>query len=738
MISFRPNPKAVSSYSDQAFKARLREKVNLLLAKLFYYRPIDGEERQLDKKKLLFIGISFLSIAFVTSYIPHIGGWFTKAVQPIFQSSSQQLPDLAPPLTQALSSPQANSSLEAPLELVSEGEPLPEPDTELAALDEEEEPLNILDYLFQPEDINLDINQETQEVSPVPAPVLDSDVKIAPFPIEAMPPEIRAQLGHSPPLEDLVASRPNRLTTNTTTVIENDVYQGATGVFSARDSTSRNNTSELNIYKDSSAGANTLQLENRLEHSASFYTPLSPQTRSLVLEQTQNATTVFRDSPAQTSTTIVRSTPISNSSQVYAAETESASQNTTIFQDTTALGNTSLFAEAALATGNSTLFQESELSGGTTQRREDLGTRQASLQLNSPQATQPSLQVEEALPTTPSWQQTEVNNAAHYQSQALAPSEPTLRLEDSSSPYSTVFQSSPSNSQAMLSYQDNFSSALNLQVSEPSSSNTTLYTAPLASTSRRTDLSGGNSYQRTILQKDEPETDVSAEEISAASQTEEGDKADAQLENLNLQEAKTLQDYLAPGDQLEASLVTGAILLPSSSQAVVAKAASNWCKQGDCPELLFIGEAEYRSGNRAELRFDKAVLDGVSQAGEAVALDDEDRIGLPVSLSDTTPALAQDLVRGALSGVAAYANALASQVTITNQNNTVIEQATNPSIENFVMGNLAKLFATQTEQTAVVRIAELKADTSLKLLYGIQERNNYRYEPYTTPFRLGN
>ena len=114
MFTFRPTPKAVSSYSDQAFKARLRDKVSRLFSMLFYYRPIEGEERQLDKKKLLFIGISFLSIAFVTSYIPFIGGWFSKTVSPIFQSAtvSVSVVELAPPLSyqQSLNTPAAGNN----------------------------------------------------------------------------------------------------------------------------------------------------------------------------------------------------------------------------------------------------------------------------------------------------------------------------------------------------------------------------------------------------------------------------------------------------------------------------------------------------------------------------------------------------------------------------------------------------------------------------------------------------
>ena len=742
MISFRPNPKAVSSYSDQAFKARLREQVNLLFSKLFYYQPIDGEERQLDKKKLLFIGISFLSIAFVSSYIPHIGGWFTKTVQPIFQSTSQQLPDLAPPLLQSQHSPVVDNPFLP--EEVFEGDPEPELDAELTVMDDEEngevnamqEPLNILDYLFQPEAIKVDV----QDAPAVPAPIEFEDVKIDPFPIEAMPPEIRAQLGHSPPLEDLVGNRSTRSNRpslqNETSLAGNEIYQGATGIFSAKET-----IEQLNVYSDSRTAASTLQLENGSNHSASFHSPISQQARSIQLEQSHSRPTVFRDSSEQGGSTVFRTNPLNSGSQVYAANLDANA--TTVFQDSASLGSTSLFREVALSNRQASHFQESELSGGSTYTSEDLGATLPSLQLETLATPLPSLQIEEASLKHPSWQQNNESNAGHYQSQAVDPSNSTLRIENTETPTSTVFQSPTLVAGTTLSYQDEASSALSLQRNDNSIGNTSIYStsataSPTPTVFSQTDLSGGSTFQRIILQKNEVADEVRTDEATPKANAEVAMEVNTPQQDpkAESQSLKTLKDYLASGDQLEATLITGAILLPSSSQVVVAKAAEDWCKQAQCPELRFIGRAEYRSGNRAELQFDKAVLDGLAQESEAVALDDEDRIGLPVSVSDTTPALAQDLVRGALTGVVAYANALASQVKITNLDSAVIEQATTPAIENFVMGNLAKLFATQTEQTAVVRIAELKAGTSLNLLYGVTERN--AYEPYTTPFRLNN
>ena len=187
---------------------------------------------------------------------------------------------------------------------------------------------------------------------------------------------------------------------------------------------------------------------------------------------------------------------------------------------------------------------------------------------------------------------------------------------------------------------------------------------------------------------------------------------------------------------MEAKLVTGAILLANSTQPVVAKANANWCNDPVCPELIFIGTANYRSGNRTDLSFNQMVFDGTAQQTSSIAIDNDNAVGLPVNLSDTTPTLAQDLARGALSGVASYANALANQTKITSSTAGIIEQSTVPAIENFVLGNLAKLFSTQAEQTAVVRIAELKADTPLTIIYDISERN--AYERFTTPYRFSN
>ena len=747
MINLRPNPKAVSSYSDQAFKARLREKLAAFIAKLFYYRPIHGEERQLDKKKLLYIGISTLGIAFVTSYIPYVSDWFTKTLQPtLFQQQAIIQPlEVIPVLTPELSLQELPKAVEvvSPIEepLVDEAlKPEPEGDLITSLENEEEESLNILDYLFKPEDIQV----ETGAVqAPVPAPVaIPDDVKIDPFPIEAMPPEIRAQLGNSPPLEDLVGRptpyQPYRSEQSQMPELDSS-YQGKTGVF--RDSSSNANT--LSVYTDTSRVGSSLQLERSNNQTQSFSEPLNNQAASFHAAASPTSSSVFRESEIT-----------GNAKQVFQSEqgvgalsifqsTDSESSQSTVFQSEPSQSasyqapdvlqeNLVQYQAMSSTVGNLVQFQAASETEFTE-----------SYHIETPSHSSPSYQVEQNLqetvvfnnPTQLSSNATlvrdnKIDHTASYQ--AAIPSALTLSVANEGVNDVRVYSDTASAASTLqlgtTSQNETRSTSFIQQPSEAST--TTVFTQPT--------LIGGSTFRRlpteiTSLNTEEPDE---AEEVIT---TQLQDPAIASQVKDTTEDNKSklaLTDYLTASDQVEAKLLTGAILLANSTQPVLAKANPNWCGEEECPDLVFIGTANYKSGNRTELSFDQVVFDGIAQQTSSIAIDDNNSVGLPVNLSDTTPTLAQDLARGALSGVASYANALANQTKITTSTAGIIEQSSVPTIENFVLGNLAKLFSTQAEQTAVVRIAELKAETPLTIVYDISERNSY--ERYTTPYRFNN
>ena len=734
MINLRPNPKAVSSYSDQAQKARLRDQVNLLFQKLFYYRPIDGEERQLDKKKLLFIGISFLSIAFVTSYIPYVGDWFSKTIQPALPFQQQQtvlLPELAPELL-LQEIPKAIEGV-SPVDDASDSEGLvdealkPEGDGDFVTSldDEEEEPLNILDYLFKAEDIKV---EEAKVPAPVPAPIADDDIVIDPFPIEAMPPEIRAQLGNSPPLEELMGEsyRPRQTQTNTAPVDLDESYRGKTGVFRSAD----RDQNQLNIYADNVQVGSSLQLERPNTHALSFHEALSPASASLHLEGQGSSTSVFRAQPSSQTTQVFRSTDTASAATVFQSALPNSEQST-VFQDVPSPPQAASYR--AVMPDNNTLT-----------RYQAQGSSAGHYSVQVPDNSSASLRIEAPLPTNLSVYQSpsELNSVSSFRETTTPQHAQSYQAETGVAKTISVAASSTSSNPIRV-YSDQSSN--NTQTGNPivsaekngvqEFSNTTVFQQtidPIETTIfAERDLVGGSSFKRAIEAEEVEEIDlpVQADIVEVIQESVEGEV---------IQEIKeaSLDDYLNPGDQIEARLVTGAILVANSSQPIVAKAKADWCAKQTCPDLVFIGEASYKSGNRAELQFNQVVFDGKAQQAASIAIGADKSIGVPVALSDTTPTLAQDLARGALSGVAAYANALVNQKNIIDAGDRLIEQSAVPSIENFVLGNLAKLFATQPEQTAVVRIAELKADTPLSLIYGINERNSY--ERYTTPYRFSN
>ena len=743
MIHLRPNPKAVSSYSDQAFKARLREKLAAFIAKLFYYRPIEGEERQLDKKKLLYIGISTLGIAFVTSYIPYVSDWFTKTLQPtLFQQQVIIQPlETRPVLAPELSLQEVPKAVEvvSPTEepLVDEAlKPEPEGDLITSLENEEEEPLNILDYLFKPEDIKV----ETVAVqAPVPAPVaIPEDVKIDPFPIEAMPPEIRAQLGNSPPLEDLVG-QPTPYRSEQSQMPELDSsYQGKTGVF--RDSSSNTNT--LSVYTDTSRVGSSLQLERSTNQTQSFSEPLNNQAASFHAIAPLSSSSIFREPDIARNTRQVFQSEQSEGTLSIFQSTDSEPLQSTVFQS---VPSQSASYQVPLSESRNLVQYQAPLSEATNPVQYQAASEAVSTEsyhAETPSNSTPSFQAEQSFQETVVFnnpaqvansstllRDNDINHVASFQ--AAIPSALTLSIANESVNNIRVYSdtvSAANTLQLETSKQSEASgSYFRQQPTEPST--TTVFTQPT--------LIGGSTFRRTLSEA--PPTEI-------AVSTEEADAAEDIIETVITTQAKditenstsklALTDYLTASDQVEAKLLTGAILLANSTQPVLAKANPNWCGEEGCPDLIFIGTANYKSGNRTELSFNQVVFDGTAQQTSSIAIDDDNSVGLPVNLSDTTPTLAQDLARGALSGVASYANALANQTKITTSTAGIIEQSSVPTIENFVLGNLAKLFSTQAEQTAVVRIAELKANTDLTIIYDISERNSY--ERYTTPYRFSN
>jgi len=185
-------------------------------------------------------------------------------------------------------------------------------------------------------------------------------------------------------------------------------------------------------------------------------------------------------------------------------------------------------------------------------------------------------------------------------------------------------------------------------------------------------------------------------------------------------EVTDLSALLTPGTPLQAELVTGVAAADGASMPVLAKTTGNWCGAGECPEITWIGEASYPGADRLEIAFSRAVVGNTVQSVSARAFGGDQLPGVPAGVRDAAPTAVQDLVRGAVGGAADYLDALNSRETVIIKEGEIVREPSEPDLGNYLLQRGTELFSLPTDQTSMVRLAELAPGTSFTVMYGLQ------------------
>jgi hypothetical protein len=185
------------------------------------------------------------------------------------------------------------------------------------------------------------------------------------------------------------------------------------------------------------------------------------------------------------------------------------------------------------------------------------------------------------------------------------------------------------------------------------------------------------------------------------------------------EKTETLEDFLSAGSRLSARLTTGIAVSAGASTPVVALSDENWCTTPPCNEITWIGTATLDGSSRIQINFTEAVYKDALQGVSALALGAGNTPGLNAAVKDTTPTLAQDLLRSAVGGFSDYVGALQSQNKVTIIDGVAITETKAPPLDTFLLGRIGNLLALPEDSTPLVRIAEVPVDTAFVVLFGL-------------------
>ena len=184
-------------------------------------------------------------------------------------------------------------------------------------------------------------------------------------------------------------------------------------------------------------------------------------------------------------------------------------------------------------------------------------------------------------------------------------------------------------------------------------------------------------------------------------------------------EVTDLSALLSPGTPLEAELVTGVAAADGAAVPVIARTTGNWCGGNACPEITWIGEASYAGTSRVELVFSQAVVGNTVQRTTATAFDRDRLPGVQASVRDAAPTAIQDVIRGAVGGASSYLDALNSRETVFLREGEIITEQAEPDLGNYLLQRGTELFSLPTEQTSILRLAEIAPGTPFTVIYGL-------------------
>ena len=163
------------------------------------------------------------------------------------------------------------------------------------------------------------------------------------------------------------------------------------------------------------------------------------------------------------------------------------------------------------------------------------------------------------------------------------------------------------------------------------------------------------------------------------------------------------------GDSVTATLQVGVVAVDGTPLPVLAR--------GD-DGSVWQGQATLTPTGRVNIRFSDVLKGNRQHSVSAVAQASDGYLGLPAEVTETTPALASDLARGALRGLSEYVQALGQQSEVRVEGNTPIISRNAPPLEANVAGSVARLFTPPKgdEQQALVRLAQVPADTAVSVV----------------------
>ena len=193
----------------------------------------------------------------------------------------------------------------------------------------------------------------------------------------------------------------------------------------------------------------------------------------------------------------------------------------------------------------------------------------------------------------------------------------------------------------------------------------------------------------------------------------------AQGEAVSEPEVTDLSALLTPGTQLQAELVTGVAAADGVAVPVIARTTDNWCGEPTCSEITWIGEANYPGMDRVELTFTQAVVGNTAQSVAARAFGGDGLPGVQAGVRDVAPTAVQDLLRGAVGGASDYLEALSSRETIIISEGEIIRQQAEPDLGTYLLGRGTELFSLPSDQTSIVRLAEIAMGTPFTVIYGL-------------------
>jgi len=175
-----------------------------------------------------------------------------------------------------------------------------------------------------------------------------------------------------------------------------------------------------------------------------------------------------------------------------------------------------------------------------------------------------------------------------------------------------------------------------------------------------------------------------------------------------------------PGLFFRAKLITGLLASPGLASPVLLEAEPGWCGTGRCAPLRLLGLATLAANGRAIVVLSQAFLDGTPVEADAVAFDSADKgFGLQGQVLDIAPALAADLVRAAVGGLADWVRALNNQTTVTvlpgGGTSTSFQAA---PIWAYALGRIGQIVAPPSEATALVRAVVVGAGAEVYVLTG--------------------